>query len=291
MMGNTMETGLLAEWVVGEGEPVETDQVVAVVESETAAADVVANQDGTLARVDVEVGEEVPPGTLVGVVLGPDEDVSDAPPRSRVEPGGGDGERGRSASERGSDAGAGGEGRQTRLDRTDGAVRGDERPTSTIGKSAPPRACGGLPRRRASTSVPWRGRVPTGRSSSPTWRSASTPPNRRPRPAGRSSPRYPSVRARTRRRSRSRRGNRSGRPGDGVGRPRGRRGGRRGGGVHAETDSTTCEATTERPSGVAGPPPVTRRGSASPSRRSGNSRGSAGRSRSGRRARRARPRR
>ena len=90
MMGNTMETGLLAEWVVGEGDPVEADQVVAVVESEKAAADVVADRDGTLARIDVAEGEEVPPGTLVGVVLGPGEDVADAPPpRSRVEPGGG----------------------------------------------------------------------------------------------------------------------------------------------------------------------------------------------------------
>ena len=89
MMGNTMETGLLAEWRVGEGDPVEADQVVAVVESEKAAADVVADRDGTLVRVDVAEGEEVPPGTLVGVVLGPDEDLADAPPpRSRVEPGG-----------------------------------------------------------------------------------------------------------------------------------------------------------------------------------------------------------
>jgi pyruvate dehydrogenase E2 component (dihydrolipoamide acetyltransferase) len=97
MMGNTMETGLLAEWLVGEGDPVEADQVVAVVESEKAAADVVANRDGTLVRVDVAEGEEVPPGTLIGVVVGPGEDVADAPPpRSRIEPGvtGGQGREG-----------------------------------------------------------------------------------------------------------------------------------------------------------------------------------------------------
>jgi pyruvate dehydrogenase E2 component (dihydrolipoamide acetyltransferase) len=90
MMGNTMETGLLAEWHVEVGDSVAADQVVAVVESEKAAADVVANRVGTLARVDVEAGEEVPPGTLIGVVLGPEEDIADAPaPRSRFEPGGG----------------------------------------------------------------------------------------------------------------------------------------------------------------------------------------------------------
>jgi pyruvate dehydrogenase E2 component (dihydrolipoamide acetyltransferase) len=95
MMGNTMETGLLAEWHVDEGDPVEADEVVAVVESEKAAADVVANRDGTLARVDVGEGEEVPPGTVIGVVLGPDEGLADAPPpRSRVEPGGTDGHGG-----------------------------------------------------------------------------------------------------------------------------------------------------------------------------------------------------
>jgi pyruvate dehydrogenase E2 component (dihydrolipoamide acetyltransferase) len=104
MMGNTMETGLLAEWRVAEGAPVEADQVVAVVESEKAAADVAANRDGTLARIDVAEGEEVPPGTLIGVVVGPDEDVADAPPpRSRVEPGGKD-SGGRAGDEAGASA-------------------------------------------------------------------------------------------------------------------------------------------------------------------------------------------
>ncbi len=88
MMGNTMEIGLLAEWVVDEGDSVEEDDVIAVVESEKAVADVVASQDGTLARVDVGEGEEVPPGTVLGIVLGRDESLDGAPaPRSRVEPG------------------------------------------------------------------------------------------------------------------------------------------------------------------------------------------------------------
>ena len=93
MMGNTMETGLLAEWVVEEGENVQEDDVIAVVESEKASADVVANQDGVLVRVDVEEGEEVSPGTLVGVILAPNEDLEEVPaPRSRIESGGNDGE-------------------------------------------------------------------------------------------------------------------------------------------------------------------------------------------------------
>lgn len=87
MMGNTMETGLLTEWVIDKGAEVAEDDTVAVVESEKAAADVAASRDGTLARVDVEAGEEVPPGTVLGVILGSDEDLVDAPePRSRIEP-------------------------------------------------------------------------------------------------------------------------------------------------------------------------------------------------------------
>jgi pyruvate dehydrogenase E2 component (dihydrolipoamide acetyltransferase) len=85
MMGNTMETGTLVEWRVGEGDDIAADEVVAVVESEKASGDVHAKQDGVLARVDVEVGETVPPGTTMGVVLGPDEELADAPPpRHRI---------------------------------------------------------------------------------------------------------------------------------------------------------------------------------------------------------------
>jgi pyruvate dehydrogenase E2 component (dihydrolipoamide acetyltransferase) len=88
MMGNTMETGLVAEWVAGEGDEVEEDEVIAIVESEKAAADVVASQAGTLARIDVQEGEEVPPGTLIGVVLRPAESLEDAPePGTRIQPG------------------------------------------------------------------------------------------------------------------------------------------------------------------------------------------------------------
>ena len=109
MMGNTMETGLLAEWVVEEGATVEEDDVLAVVESEKAAADVVATQAGTLARVDVEEGEEVPPGTLVGVVLGDDESLDDAPaPRSRKEAEAVDAEQSASEGEEASGASGGG---------------------------------------------------------------------------------------------------------------------------------------------------------------------------------------
>jgi pyruvate dehydrogenase E2 component (dihydrolipoamide acetyltransferase) len=87
MMGNTMESGHLVEWRVAEGDAVEADDELALVESEKASTEIVAEQDGVLARVDVTAGEEVPPGTVLGIVAGPDESLDDAPaPRSRIEP-------------------------------------------------------------------------------------------------------------------------------------------------------------------------------------------------------------
>lgn len=87
MMGNTMESGLVAEWRAEEGDDIEEEDIVAIVESEKATAEIVANQKGTLARVDVAEGEEVPPGTLLGVIVSEDESLDEAPPpRSRIKP-------------------------------------------------------------------------------------------------------------------------------------------------------------------------------------------------------------
>lgn len=79
-MGQTMETGTVVEWRLGEGDSIDEDEVVVIVESEKASNEVTASQSGTLARIDVKEGEEVPPGTVIGVVLGPDESLDDAPP-------------------------------------------------------------------------------------------------------------------------------------------------------------------------------------------------------------------
>lgn len=79
MMGNTMETGTLLEWLVATGDPIEKDEPIALVESEKATAEIQSTRDGTLARIDVEEGEEVPPGTALGVIVGPDETLADAP--------------------------------------------------------------------------------------------------------------------------------------------------------------------------------------------------------------------
>ncbi|WP_254525916.1 2-oxo acid dehydrogenase subunit E2 [Natrinema caseinilyticum] len=94
MMGNTMESGLLVEWGPDEGEEVIEGDIIAVVESEKTTGEVEASRNGTLARVDVEAGEEVPPGTVMGIVCGPDERLDDAPaPRSRIDPESASGQR------------------------------------------------------------------------------------------------------------------------------------------------------------------------------------------------------
>lgn len=91
MMGNTMEIGILVEWAVSERDEIESGDIVVVVESEKAVQDIEADQDGVLARVDVDEGDEVPPGAVLGLVAREDESLDDAPaPRSHVNPEGGE---------------------------------------------------------------------------------------------------------------------------------------------------------------------------------------------------------
>lgn len=74
MMGNTMETGVVVEWVISEGETVSHGEPIVIVESEKTSNEVVAENDGVLASIDASEGTEVPPGTRLGTVLGPDEE-------------------------------------------------------------------------------------------------------------------------------------------------------------------------------------------------------------------------
>ncbi|MFB6106265.1 MAG: 2-oxo acid dehydrogenase subunit E2 [Halobacteriaceae archaeon] len=75
-LGMSMDEGTLLEWRVGEGEAVQSGDVLAVVESEKTSADVESREDGSLRRVLVSEGVTVAPGDPIGVVAGPDEDAS-----------------------------------------------------------------------------------------------------------------------------------------------------------------------------------------------------------------------
>jgi pyruvate dehydrogenase E2 component (dihydrolipoamide acetyltransferase) len=75
-MGMSMEEGTVVEWSVDEGESVATDDVLCVVESEKTTADVEAREAGVLRRIVVPEGGVVEPGTAIGILAGPDEDLA-----------------------------------------------------------------------------------------------------------------------------------------------------------------------------------------------------------------------
>lgn len=75
-MGMEMDRGEVVAWEVDEGEEINEGEVVAVVESEKATNEVEAREDGVLRRVLVPEGEPVEPGTSIGILAGPDEDLS-----------------------------------------------------------------------------------------------------------------------------------------------------------------------------------------------------------------------
>jgi len=75
-LGMEMDEGELLEWKVDGGERVEAGQVIAEIESEKSVADVEAREDGVLRSTVLDPGETVEPGTPMGIVAGPDDDVS-----------------------------------------------------------------------------------------------------------------------------------------------------------------------------------------------------------------------
>ncbi|WP_101295675.1 2-oxo acid dehydrogenase subunit E2 [Halegenticoccus soli] len=76
-LGLEMDRGTLVEWHVSEGESVEEGEVIAEVESEKTTGEVTARESGVLRRVLLAAGESAEPGASIGIVAGPDEDVSD----------------------------------------------------------------------------------------------------------------------------------------------------------------------------------------------------------------------
>lgn len=71
--GQSMEEGLVTEWVVDEGESVAEDDVVVTFESDKATSEIRAEQDGKLLRKAVPAGETVKIGTTLGYVGTDDE--------------------------------------------------------------------------------------------------------------------------------------------------------------------------------------------------------------------------
>ena len=79
-VGENLTTGVLLEWCKAEGEPLSRGDVIAVVESEKAAFEVVAEEDGVLLRQDVAAGEPARVLEPIAWIGEPGEDPNEAPP-------------------------------------------------------------------------------------------------------------------------------------------------------------------------------------------------------------------
>jgi len=76
-LGMEMQEGELLEWKVAVGDRVAEGDVVAEIESEKSVADVEAREDGVFRERLLEPGDAVAPGAPMGIVAGPNEDVTD----------------------------------------------------------------------------------------------------------------------------------------------------------------------------------------------------------------------
>lgn len=76
-LGQTMETGLLQEWLADEGDFVERDQPLAVIETDKFTEELEAREPGVLRRIVASEGEELPPGEPIAIVAGAEEDLPD----------------------------------------------------------------------------------------------------------------------------------------------------------------------------------------------------------------------
>ena len=77
-VGENLTTGVLLEWCKAEGEAVSRGDVVAVVESEKAAFEVVADEDGVLLRQDLAAGDQARVLEPIAWIGAPGEDPDDA---------------------------------------------------------------------------------------------------------------------------------------------------------------------------------------------------------------------
>lgn len=72
-LGQTMEAGLVQQWLKQEGDRVEQGEAIAVIESEKFTEELEAREAGVLRKILIAEGEEAPPGAPIGIVAAPDE--------------------------------------------------------------------------------------------------------------------------------------------------------------------------------------------------------------------------
>jgi pyruvate dehydrogenase E2 component (dihydrolipoamide acetyltransferase) len=76
-LSDTMEEGVLSAWLVDEGEPVSSGDVLAQVETDKATMDLEAFDEGILLKKVIDEGQAVPIGQLIAVIGEEGEDISD----------------------------------------------------------------------------------------------------------------------------------------------------------------------------------------------------------------------
>jgi pyruvate dehydrogenase E2 component (dihydrolipoamide acetyltransferase) len=75
-LSDTMEEGKILRWLKKEGDPVETGQTLAEIETDKATVEMEAYTSGIIRKLVVAEGETVKVGGLIGVIGAADEDVS-----------------------------------------------------------------------------------------------------------------------------------------------------------------------------------------------------------------------
>lgn len=92
-LGIAQETGMLVNWLKAEGEPVTKGEPLMEVETDKATVEIEAPASGILASVTAAVGDNIPVGQTIAVILAPGESlperpgpVSTSPPDPSVSP-------------------------------------------------------------------------------------------------------------------------------------------------------------------------------------------------------------
>ncbi|XVH30560.1 2-oxo acid dehydrogenase subunit E2 [Haloferacaceae archaeon DSL9] len=75
-LGLEMDRGTVVAWRAAVGDEVTAGDVIAEIESEKTTGEVEAREDGVLREIVLQEGDDAPPGSPMGIVAGPDEDLS-----------------------------------------------------------------------------------------------------------------------------------------------------------------------------------------------------------------------
>ena len=88
-LSSTMETGKIVEWTKSPGDKVEKGETVLVVESDKADMDVESFNEGYLAAIIVQAGDEAPVGSAIALIAETEAEIEEAKQKAASHAGGG----------------------------------------------------------------------------------------------------------------------------------------------------------------------------------------------------------